>query len=61
MIKNPEFVQTYWSKTAEGIFKNGHDRFRLMKRLAYFDRSFYENINYYDLMGSICTNIREVL
>ena len=29
-----------------------------MKWLAYYDRSCYENINYYDLMGSVlkCSN-----
>ena len=26
----------------------------LMKFICYYDRSYYENINYYDLMGSIC-------
>ena len=25
-----------------------------MKWICYYDRSYYENINYYDLMGSIC-------
>ena len=27
---------------------------RLMKWICYYDRSYYENINYYDLMASIC-------
>ena len=54
MIKNPHFEQNYWSRTAEGIYKIGHDSIRLMKWICYYDRSYYENINYYDLMGSIC-------
>ena len=32
-----------------------------MKWLAYYDRSYYENINYYDMMGSICTMIRVLI
>ena len=54
MLENPDFEQNYWSRTAEGIYKIGHDSIRLMKWICYYDRSYYENINYYDLMGSIC-------
>ena len=54
LLKNPDFEQNYWSKTASGIYKNGHDSIRLMKWICYYDRSYYENINYYDLMSSIC-------
>ena len=54
MIKNPDFEQNYWSRTATGIYKIGHNSIRLMKWICYYDRSYYENINYYDLMGSIC-------
>ena len=54
MLKNPNFVQNYWSRTAIGVYKIGHDSIRLMKWICYYDRSYYENINYYDLMGSIC-------
>ena len=25
-----------------------------MKWICFYDRSYYENINYYDLMGSVC-------
>ena len=52
--ENPDFEQNYWSRTAEGNYKIGHDSFRLMKRLIFYDRSFYDNMNYFDLMGSIC-------
>ena len=60
MIKNPDFEQNYWSRTAEGIYKIGHDSIRLMKWICYYDRSCYENINYYDLMGSICNHLNEI-
>ena len=54
MLKNADFEQNYWSRTARGIYKIGYDSIRLMKWICYYDRSYYENINYYDLMGSIC-------
>ena len=54
MLLNPNFEQNYGSRTATGIYKIGHDSIRLMKWICFYDRSFYENINYYDLMGSIC-------
>ena len=54
MIKNADFEQNYWSRTAKGFYKIGHDSVILMKWICYYDRSYYENINYYDLMGSIC-------
>ena len=54
MIKNPDFEQDCWSRTSQGVYKKGHDSIRLMKWLCYYDRSYYENINDYDLKGSIC-------
>ena len=45
MLENPNFEQDYWSKTAEGIHKNGHDIIRLMKWLIYYDRFYYANMN----------------
>ena len=60
MIKNPDFEQNYWSRTATGIYKIGLDSIRLMKWICYFDRSYYENINYYDLMGSLCNPLSEI-
>ena len=54
MIKNPNFEQNYYSRTAIGVYKIGHESNRLMRWICYYDRSYYENINYYDLMGSIC-------
>ena len=54
MLKNPNFEQNKYSLTSKGIYKIGHDSIRLMKWICYYDRSYYENINYYDMMGSIC-------
>ena len=54
MLLNPNFEQNHWLTTAIGIYKIGHDSIRLMKWICYYDRSYYENINYFDLMGSIC-------
>ena len=53
MLEKPDFEQDYWSRTAEGSYKIPHDIVRLMKWICYYDRSSYENINYYDLMGSL--------
>ena len=58
LLKNPDFEQNYWSKTATGIYKIGHDSIRLMKWICYYDRSYYENRNYYDLMASICIYLK---
>ena len=60
MLKNPDFEQDYWSQTASGIYKIGQDSIRLMKWICYYDRSYYENINYYDLMGSVCNHLNEI-
>ena len=34
MLENLNFAQDFWSQTAIGIYKNGHDSIRLMKWLA---------------------------
>ena len=31
MSENPDFEQNYWSRTARGIYKIGHDSIKLMK------------------------------
>ena len=54
MLLNPNFEQNYWSRTAKGINKIGHDSIRLVKWICYYDRSYYININVFDLMSSIC-------
>ena len=53
MIENSDFEQNYWSKTATGVYEIGQDSIRLMKWICYYDRSYYENINYYDFSGSV--------
>ena len=60
MLENPYFEQNCWSRTAKGIYKIGHDSIRLMKFICCYDKSYYENINYYDLMGSICNHLNEI-
>ena len=54
MLDFPDFEQECWSRTATGVYKIGHDSIRLMKWICYYDRSYYEIVNYYDLMGSLC-------
>ena len=54
MLRNPNFEQNNYSITSTGIYRIGQDSIRLMKWICYYDRSYYENINYYDLMGSVC-------
>ena len=60
MLENSDFEQNYWSRTATGIHKIGHDSTRLMKWICYYDRSCYENIKYYDLMGSVLKYLNEL-
>ena len=58
LLLNPNLEQNYWSRTATGIYKIGHESIRLMKWICYYDRSYYENINYYDMMASICKYLK---
>ena len=44
MLENLEFEQDFYSRTAKGIYKNGHDSKRLKNRLTYYDRSYYVNL-----------------
>ena len=53
MLESPNFEQKNFSITSSGIYKIAHDSIRLMKRICYYDRSYYEKINYYDMMGSV--------
>ena len=38
---DPDFEQDYYSKTTKGIYRNGHDSVRLVKWLAFSDRSCF--------------------
>ena len=60
MLENSEFEQDHFSRTAIGFYKNGNDSIRLMNWLADYDRSYYEIVNYYDLMGSVLKNLNEI-
>ena len=54
MLENPNFEQNKYSITSSGIYKISHVSIRIIKWICYYDRSYYENINYFDLMGSVC-------
>ena len=58
MIKNPHFEQVCYSLTATGFQKIRHSTVRLTNGLSYHHRSYYEKVNYYDLMGSIGTIVK---
>ena len=60
ILKNPNFEQNKYFLTSTGIYRIGHDSIRLMKFICYYDRSYYENRNYYDLMGSVCNHLNEI-
>ena len=60
MLENPDLEQDFHSKIAESIYKTGHDSIRLMKCLAYYVRSIYENINFYDMTGTIVKEFIQV-
>ena len=60
MLENPNLEQNKYSITSPGIYKNAHDSVRLMKWICYYDRSYNENINYYDLMGPLCKYLNEI-
>ena len=59
MLENPDFEQNQYSRTATSFYEIGHDSIRLMKWIAYYDRSYYENNTYYDLLGSILRYLNE--
>ena len=60
MLENPDFEQNKYSLTSTGIYKIAQDSIRLMKWICYFDRTFYEYINNYDMMGSVCNYLNEI-
>ena len=60
MLENLNFEEDYRSRTAEGIYKIGHDSIRLMKWIIYYDRFYFDNMNFFDLMGSVCKYLNEI-
>ena len=59
MLESPDFEQYLWSRTAEGFYKIGLDSIRIMKRLIYYDRYYYDKMNYFDLMSSVLKCLNE--
>ena len=60
MLENPDFEQNKYSRTTEGTYKIGHDKIRKLKWICYYDRSYHEKENYYDLMGSVSSCLNEI-
>ena len=58
MLENLDFEQDFWSRTAERICKKGHDSIRLKKWLLYYDRSYYDNLKYFDRMANIVKSVK---
>ena len=54
MLENPDFEQDHWARTAESVFKIGHDSIRLMKWVIYYHRCYHDSLNYFNLLGSSC-------
>ena len=59
MLENSDFEQDHRSRTAEGIYKIGHASIRIMNWICYYDRSYYEKIKYYDMMGNVLNSLKE--
>ena len=59
MLEKPEYEQNHYSITSTGIYKNAHDSIRIMKVICCYDRSYYENTNFYHLMGSVLKCLKE--
>ena len=53
MSENLNFEPDHSSRTAEDFYKVGHDSIRLLKWLFYHECSYYDNMNYFELMGSV--------
>ena len=60
MLENPNFEQNKYSTTSAGIYKLALDSIRLLEWICYYDRSYYEIVNCYELMGSFCKYLIEI-
>ena len=60
MLENTDFEQDHYFRKAEAIYKIGHDSIRLLRWLIYYDRSYYDNMKYFDLIGSILTCLNDI-
>ena len=57
MLEDRNFERNSYSRTAVGVYKIGHDSKTLFEWLV-CDRFYYCNLNYFDLMGFICKNLK---
>ena len=55
MKLNPDFEQNYNSRTSQGTWKICYDSFRLVKWLAFYDRSYYKNVSFFWSNGDVLT------
>ena len=58
--KSHDFKEKNFSETTEGLFEYDQYSSRIMKRLCYADRPFYENLNYFVLMATSLTCLNEI-
>ena len=59
ILENPNFEHNHYSRTAEGIYKIGHDPKSLMTWLADYDEN-HENLNLFHLMASVLSCLNEI-
>ena len=55
---NEDFEQNYYSRTATGLYKIGHDSRRLMKWMAYYDK--YGTRNSFDVIASVLSCLSKI-
>ena len=46
MIKYFDFEKKFYTRTAKRIYEIVHDSVRLLKYMADYDKSYYENLKY---------------
>ena len=54
----PSLNKIIIERLAKGKYKTGHDSFKLLKRMAYYDK-YYRDINFFDLMASVLACLNE--
>ena len=54
-----KFEQNYYSRTAKGIYRIGHNGARFFNWMAYYEKH-YENNHYFVLMGNVLSALNEV-
>ena len=56
---NEDFEQSYYGRTAKGVYKLSDESIRFLEWMAYYD-GFHENVNSFDLMDSILNFLNEI-